>query len=152
MSQKILDYTLDSLTPANPDSSLPATVTGCTVVAGPGVTSLGTFPKALDFSANGQLHVGLPVASLNRVKFCIRTVFKIDAAVTARQNLVASTALPIAFYVVPGSGGSDFHLVASVTTTTHGSGRASTEFLSTCTWDSGMSPIWSTTRTPWQSS
>ena len=129
MSQKILDYTLDSLTPANPDSTLPATVTGCTVVAGPGVTSLGTFPKALDFGANGQLHVALPVASLNRVKFCIRTVFKIDAAVTARQNLVASTALPIAFYVVPGSGGSDFHLVASVTTTAHGSGRASTEFL-----------------------
>ena len=129
MSQKILDYALDSLTPANPDSSLPATVTGCTVVAGPGVTSLGTFPKALDFSANGQLHVALPVASLNRVKFCIRTVFKVDAAVTARQNLVVSTALPIAFYVIPGSGGSDFHIVASVTTTTHGSGRASTEFL-----------------------
>ena len=115
MSQKILDYVLDSLTPANPDSSLPATVTGCTVVAGPGVTSLGTFPKALDFSANGRLHVALPVASLNRVKFCIRTIFKVDAAVTARQNLVASTALPIAFYIVPGSGGSDFHLVASVT-------------------------------------
>ena len=63
MSQKILDYALDTLTPANPDSSLPATVTGCTVVAGPGVTSLGTFPKALDFSANGRLHVALPAAS-----------------------------------------------------------------------------------------
>ena len=45
------------------------------------------------------------------------TSLRNNAAVTARQNLVASTALPIAFYVVPGSGGSDFHLVASVTTT-----------------------------------
>jgi hypothetical protein len=55
MSQKIIHYTLDSVTPANPDGSCPATVTGCTVVAGPGGTTLGAYPQALDFSAGGEL-------------------------------------------------------------------------------------------------
>lgn len=63
------------------------------------------------------------------MKFCVRIVFKVDAAVTARQNLVVSAALPIALYLVPGSGGSDVHLLGPVTTATYGAGRASTEFL-----------------------
>jgi hypothetical protein len=128
MSQKIIDYTLDSLTPANPDASCPATVTGCTVVAGPGATTLGTYPQALDFSASGQLKATLPLANLNAKKFCVRLVFKVDNAVTARQTLTESNALPFSFYVVPGTGTSDFHLVSAVTTKAYGSGKASTEF------------------------
>lgn len=54
MSQKIIDYTLDTVNPANPDGSCPATVAGCTVVAGPGNTTLGEYPQALDFSAGGN--------------------------------------------------------------------------------------------------
>lgn len=129
MSQKIIDYKLDNLTPANPDASSPATVTGCAVVPGPGATSLGNFPQALDFSAHGQLRATLPLAKLNANKFCIRIVFRVDNPVTARQNLTESNALPFAFYLAPGTGSGDFNLVASVTTNTYGSGRASTEFL-----------------------
>src|SRR6266542_1408348 len=128
MSQKIIDYTLNSLTPSNPDSSCPATVTGCTVVAGPGATTLGTYPQALDFSANGQLKATLPLANLNAKKFCVRLVFKVDNAVTARQTLTESNALPFSFYLVPGTGTSDFHLVSAVGTAAYGFGKASTEF------------------------
>jgi hypothetical protein len=128
MSTKIIDYTLNSLAPANPDNSSPATVTGCTVTGGPGVTTLGAYAQALDFSGGGQLKATLPLASLNAKKFCVRLVFKIDTAVTVAQTLVESNALSFRLYVEPGNGMSDFHLVAAVTTSAYGSGKASTEF------------------------
>jgi hypothetical protein len=128
MSQKIIDYTLNSLAPANPDGSSPATVTGCTVVVGPGATTLGTYPKALRFGAKGQLKAALPIANLNTKKFCVRLVFKVDKAVTARQMLTESNALPFRLYLIPGTGTSDFHLVSAVTTSAYGLGKASTEF------------------------
>ena len=128
MSQKIIDYTLDTLTPANPDGSSPATVTGCTVVAGPGATTLGTYPQALDFSTAGELVAKLPVAKLNSKRFCVRLVFAVPNTVTARETLAEAHALPFGLYVVPGTGTSDFHLVATVTTAAYGTGQASTEF------------------------
>ena len=128
MSQKIIDYTLDSLTPANPDASCPATVTGCTVVGGPGTTTLGKYPQALDFSATGELKATLPLASLDAKKFVVRLVFKVDDPVSAPQTLTESNALPFSFHLVPGTGTSDFHLVSAVTTSAYGPGRASSEF------------------------
>ncbi|HEV8139078.1 MAG TPA: hypothetical protein VGP81_04860 [Pyrinomonadaceae bacterium] len=128
MSTLILDYTLNTLTLANPDASCPANVTGCAVGTGPGATTLGTFPQALDFGGTGHFTVALPVTSLNRTKFCVRLVFKVDHPVTSRQNLVESTILPFSCYLVPGSGGSDFHLIASVTTDATGTGKASTQY------------------------
>jgi hypothetical protein len=128
MSQKIIDYTLNSLSPANPDASCPATVTGCSVVAGPGATTLGTYPEALDFSTSGQLRATLPLGKLNAKKFCVRLVFKVDNAVTLRQTLTESNAIPFSFYLVAGTGTSDFHLVSAVTTNLYGVGTASTEF------------------------
>lgn len=125
---KIIDYTVDSLTPANPDASCPATVTGCTVVAGPGVTTLGTYPSALDFGASGRLSTMLPLPSLDANRFCVRLVFTATNPVTARETLVQSDALPFALYLVPGTGGSDFHLVSEVTSGASGPRSASTEF------------------------
>src|SRR4051812_47861096 len=105
MSTKIIDYTLDSSSPANPDASCPATTVGsCPVVAGPHVTTLGDFPKALNFGASGELLTTLPVAALNRSKFAVRIVFRVDAAVTATQTLAESNALPFSFSIAPGSG------------------------------------------------
>jgi hypothetical protein len=125
---KIVDYTLDTLTPANPDGSLPATVTGATVVPGPGATTLGTYPDALAFGASGRLGAALPSGSLGSSRFCARVVFAADNPVTARETLVESDAVPFALYLVPGSGASDFHLVSEVTSSVYGTGRASTEF------------------------
>ncbi len=125
---KVVDYTLDSLTPANPDASCPATVTGCTVVAGPGATTLGAYPHALDFGVGGRLSTTLPLESLNARRCCARLVFTAEKPVTARETLVQSDALPFGLSLVPGAGGSDFQLVSEVTTGAYGSGRASTEF------------------------
>ncbi len=129
MSTKIVDYTLDSLTPANPDATCPATVTSCTVVAGPNATTLGSYPNALDFAAAGELETTLPLPALDRTKFAVRLVFKVDTAVTAAQTLAESDAIPFNLSITPGSGSSDFFLVASVSTSSYGSGSASTQYL-----------------------
>ncbi|MFT3957298.1 MAG: hypothetical protein QM722_23825 [Piscinibacter sp.] len=129
MSLLVIDYTLASLTPNNPDGTQPATVTGCTVGAGPGATTLGNYPQALAFGAGASLTTPLPLAALNRVKFAVRTVFKVDTKPLARQALVASSALPLSLAVEPGSGSSDFHLVAGVTLAAAKAGSASTQFL-----------------------
>jgi len=129
MITKIVDYTLDSSSPANPDASCPATTVGsCPVVAGPHATTLGDFPKALNFGPSGELVTTLPVSELNRSKFAVRLVFKVDAAVTATQTLAESNALPFNFSIAPSSGGSDFFLVASVTTSSFDTGSASTKY------------------------
>jgi LGFP repeat/Concanavalin A-like lectin/glucanases superfamily len=129
MSTKVIDYTLDNLTPANPDASCPATVTGCVVVPGPGATTLGTYASALDLSGGGELVATLPVAQLDTRKFAVRLVFKIDTPVAVAQTLAASDAIPLELSLVPGSGTSDFHLVATVTTSSYGSGEATTRYL-----------------------
>ena len=129
MSTKVIDYTLDNLTPANPDASLPATVTGCAVVAGPGTTALGKYPKALSLSGGGELVTALPLALLDDRKFTVRLAFKIDTAVSTAQTLVESEAIPFNLSLTPGSGTSDFHLVSTVTTSSYGSGQASTRYL-----------------------
>ena len=130
MSTKLVDYTLDSSSPANPDGTCAATASGTlTAVAGPGATTLGTYPDALDFGPDGELTTALPVVQLDRSKFALRLVFQVDAAVTAAQTLATSDVLPFDLSVVPGSGTSDFFLVAGVTTSSFGSGSASTEHL-----------------------
>ncbi|MCY7314463.1 MAG: hypothetical protein LH480_02240 [Rubrivivax sp.] len=129
MSQLIVDYTLDSTTPANPDATVAATVTGCTVMAGPGTTTLGSYARSLDFGAGASLTAQLPVAALNGVKFAVRTVFKVDVKPVARQTLVCSAALPLRLAIEPGGGSSDFHLVAGLTLTTPNAGQVSTQWL-----------------------
>ena len=96
MSTLIIDYALDSVTPANPDSSLPATVANCTVVAGPGAIGSGSYAQVLDFTGNGTLSVALPAGMPNPAKFSARVVFKPGGAITARETLLASDGLPIA--------------------------------------------------------
>jgi hypothetical protein len=129
MSQMIIDYTLDSLTPANPDGSIPATVAGCTVVPGPGATTLGTYSNALQFGAGGSLSGQVPTDALDSVKFSVRLVFKVDVASPAPQTLIASTALPLRLMIEPGSDGSDFHLTAAVALAQPTASRASTRWL-----------------------
>jgi hypothetical protein len=130
MSTRIVEYTLDSAVPANPDGSCPATVVGaCPVVAGPHVTILGDFPKAMNFGAGGELVTTLPVSQLNRTKFALRLVFKVDVAVSATQRLAESNALPIDFSIIPGSGSSDFFLNAGLTMGSFGIGSVSTRYL-----------------------
>ena len=125
---KIIDYILNGTSVSNPDSSIPAIVTNCTVVSGPGNIMSGNFPNALDLGTNGKLQAALTPAQIFTGKFCLRVVFKIDSAVTARQNLVESTCLPFSMFIDKASGTSDFKVVVSVSPAAHGWSGTSTEF------------------------
>jgi hypothetical protein len=128
MSTLIVDYAFNGPKLQNPDGTLAASATGCSAVAGPGATALGTYPNALAFGAAGKLQVDLPLQKLDAHKFCVRTVIKVDAPLTARQNLVETGALPLSLFLEPIPGSSDFKAVASVAPKSYGWSGASTEF------------------------
>lgn len=125
---KIIDYVLSSTTVSNPDTSMPAVVSNCTVVSGPGVIVSGKFPKALDLGTNGHLRVELTPNSIETGKFCLRVVFKTVVAINARQNLVESNCLPFSMFIDKADGGNDFKVVVSVNPKNHGWGGTTTEF------------------------
>jgi hypothetical protein len=123
-----VDYAFNALQLANPDGSLPTTASGCTVVAGPGATALGNYASALDFGAAGKAQVALPLPKLGHRKFCVRTVVKVDAPVTTRQNLVESAAIPFSLYLDAIAGSTDYKAVAAVAPKSSGWTGAATEF------------------------
>ncbi|MFT3980147.1 MAG: hypothetical protein QM687_06720 [Ferruginibacter sp.] len=126
---KLIEYVLAGEAVSNPDGSLPAQVKNCTVVAGPGAMPQGNYPNALDFGSNGKISVTLPVNDITSKQFCIRTVFKIDQAVTERFNLVESGALPFAIFLDKASGSNDFSIDIAVAPKVHGwSGTSSRYF------------------------
>src|SRR5690242_19730410 len=96
MSTIVLSYAFNDAHLANPDGTLAITASGCTVVAGPGNTALGTFPHALSFAGAGHAMVELSAANVDTQKLCVRTLVKVDAPVTSRQNLVEASTLPFA--------------------------------------------------------
>lgn len=128
MSTLILNYAFNSEVVTNPDGSLQASATGLTITEGPGSTLLGNFPKAASFSGAGKASVDLPVGKLNKSKFCVRTLVKVDGAVSARQNLVESNALPISMSLEPIAGSDNFKAVVKVGPAKYGLSAASTEF------------------------
>jgi len=128
MSTLIVNYAFNALQLANPDGSLPAAATGCTVVTGPGTTALGNYPGALDFGAGGKAQVALPVSQLNHQKFCVRTVIKVDSPVTTRQNLVESAAVPFSLYLDAIAGSADYKAVVAVAPARFGWAGTSSEF------------------------
>ncbi len=138
MPDKVIDYIFDSLTVANPDQTHPATISQCSIVAGPGDTTLGTYANALDFSKGGTVTAALDPTQLNTVKFALRCVFNISSPVIiSRMNLAESDCLPFALYADRTTGGGDYKIIASVAPAASGWSSASTEFsysLSLNTW------------------
>ncbi|HYW36195.1 MAG TPA: LamG-like jellyroll fold domain-containing protein [Balneolaceae bacterium] len=131
MSSSIINYTFDDLQLSNPDGTLTTNATGCEVVTGPGSTDLGDYPKALNFGNAGKAQVNLPLDKLNKQKFCVRTLVKLDAPITARQNLAESNAIPFSLFLQPVSGSGDFKAVASVKPANYGWSTATSEFSTT---------------------
>ncbi len=134
---KIIDYVLTGTSVSNPDGTMPATVTNCAVVSGPGAIISGTFPKSLDFGTKGKVHATLNPANIQAARFCLRVVFKIDSNVTTRQNLVESTCLPFSMFIDKAGNANNFKIVVSVSPKEHGWSGTNTEFfkeLKTNTW------------------
>ena len=128
MSTLVVDYAFNGAQLNNPDGSLSTASVGCTVVPGPGATVLGNYTNALSFGAGGKVQVDLPLAKLSTSAFCVRTLVKIDTAITSRQNLIESAAIPLSLFldVIPGS--NDFQAVASVSPKNYGWTSATTQF------------------------
>ncbi|MEO8116281.1 MAG: hypothetical protein ABI653_01455 [Bacteroidota bacterium] len=125
---KLIDYSLGSATVANPDNTMPATVTDCTVVTGPGTLPSGTYSNALDFGSSGKIITALTPAAISTSKFSIRVIFKTDSAITSRQNLVESNCLPFAIFLDKADAPNDFKLAVSVAPAANGWGGTTTEF------------------------
>jgi len=125
---KIIDYVLTGTSVSNPDGTMPATVTNCAVVSGPGAIISGTFPKSLDFGTKGKVHATLNPANIQAARFCLRVVFKIDSNVTTRQNLVESTCLPFSMFIDKAGNANNFKVVVSVSPKEHGWSGTNTEF------------------------
>ncbi len=79
MSTKIIDYTLDTSSPANPDGSCPATAVGsCPVVGGPHVTTLRDFPKAVNFGGSCCRRCRSPSGTARRRSDSLSSRFALD--------------------------------------------------------------------------
>ncbi len=120
MDKLLLDYRLDDTSVANPDGSFAATFTGASIVAGPGVTPLGSLPKALDLGVSGKTAVDLTGLKPDLDRFCIRVVFRASGPVSERQNLAESNLLPFALFLDQGDRAGEFNLVGSVAPKAHG--------------------------------
>jgi len=130
MSSLIINYRFDTNNLANPNGTLPTTAVDCTPTAGPGATVLGDYPGALRFGPVGKASVVLPVAQTDPARFTVRVLFRIDAQVMARQNLVESTGLPFSLFLDRAtSPGNACNAVVSVAPAAHGWCSASTDLV-----------------------
>lgn len=129
MSTKLLDYKLDDITVSNPDGSFELTFTDAKVVAGPGKTALGKYPKALDLGAAGKGEVDVSSLAIDTQRFTLRVIFQINDSGTGRMNIITSSRLPFALYLAPRSS-DEFNLFASVFPAAHGWRSANTRFAS----------------------
>lgn len=110
----VVDFRLGKPPLANPDGTVPATVTGCTPVAGPGVGAFGKLVSALRFS--GHAHVSAkPAASLfDKRRFCVRLVLRVTAPVTGRANLFESGLPACTLHLMPSAGRGQFRILGWV--------------------------------------
>ena len=127
MSTILLNYKLKNTTVSNPDGSFPITFSDATVVTGPGLTSFGKYPNALDLGLSGKAALDVSTLDIDRRRFTLRVVFQANGPVTKRANLLESNRLPFALFLVPRNS-TEFDLVASVSPVVHGWRAASTRF------------------------
>jgi hypothetical protein len=114
METKVLSYSFQTVGLANPDGTLAAATTNLTQVTGPGDTALGPRPAALHYGAGSRSSVTFSPGLVDPRQFCIRMLFRATEAVAGRQNLLESTALPIAVYLDAGESPNQFNVVASI--------------------------------------
>lgn len=129
MTRQILNYTFSSTTVSCPEGDRPVTFAGATVCEGPGRTTGGDFPLALDLGATGKSSVSLAGLQPNTEQFCIRMVFAARGPVSQRQNLVESDFLPFSLFLDQGANQNEFVLQTSAVIKGHGRNGPSTRFI-----------------------
>jgi hypothetical protein len=119
MAKLLIDFQLGAASVSNPDGSFTTNFTGSAVVNGPGNTSIGNFPNALDLGLTGKAICNISSLVPNLKQFCINVLFNATGPVNARQNLVESNMLPFAIFLTKGSTANNFNLVTSVKPKNH---------------------------------
>lgn len=128
MATNIVDYSFkDIANVANPNGSYKAIVRGCSVVSGPGLTSMGNYPNAFQFS-NGAVYCNVDDSKIDSTKFTVRLLMRVKTKVTSRQNLAESMHLPFSIYLDKDPEGGDFIVQGSVGTKVHNWSGVSTRF------------------------
>jgi hypothetical protein len=128
MNTPFVKYVFSSPNLSNPDGSLPVSALNVGIVAGPGITSLGELPNALNFRLGSQLTVNLPKDAINDKAFCARILFKADAAPSFRENLLEGEGFPFSMFIAPGANAGEFVLTTTVGTNSVGWSGTSTRF------------------------
>lgn len=127
MEKLLINYKFNS-TEVDSDGAFKIKFTGCTHIAGPGNTSIGNFQDALDLGTGGKATVDLTALQPNTRQFCLQISFKINSAVTARQNILESNYLPFALFADKSKTSTTFELYASVNVEKYGWSAVDTEF------------------------
>jgi len=117
---KILDYAVSSLKLANPNGKMPAKVTGCKLMPGPGKTIMGNLERCLLLGPKGKASVSIANSNISLKLFTVRICFRAAPQIKSRQNLVESDILPFAMYIERAAGKDRFELVASIGTAHYG--------------------------------
>ena len=131
MAKLLIDYNFKSLKVKNSVGTDEIKFQNATMITGPGNTSVGEFPKAIDLGNSGKGNVEIANISPNAKQFCVQTVFKVNGTVSSRQNIMESNFLPFAVFAVKGSTNNNFHLVGSAGLKTHGWSGVDTLFKKT---------------------
>jgi hypothetical protein len=101
----LLTYAFDSTSVTSTDGTHPLELPGATVTTGPGAIGGGTFPAAVALGTSASGSVAISDLAIDRQRFRVRIVFRIDADFRGRQNLLESDHLPFAMFLVGTPGG-----------------------------------------------
>ena len=129
MENLIINYDFNALEVDNTVGTNKLKFSDSTLVSGPGKTSIGTYPRAVDLGSIGKASADLSNLNLNKKRFTIQVVFKVKssrhASRHARQNIVESNFLPFALYVTTNTSlGNKFELVSSINVNKYGWSKA----------------------------
>ncbi|MDC7996681.1 hypothetical protein [Gilvibacter sediminis] len=94
----------------------------------PGPTIDGQATTALDLGTSGKGSVDLSTLDPSMSKFCLQITFKINAAVSSRQNIMECGFLPFALFADKGSRNNTFDLRSSLNFKKYGWRGADTQF------------------------
>lgn len=121
-----LDYIFDQLKVESAGAH-PLRFTNATVVNGPGRTTAGSFPKALELKKGGA-RIDISSLAIDARQFHMRVVFRSPGKVTSRNNLVESAHLPFSLSLHPGADDQSYEFRADVGSQDHGWTGATNRF------------------------
>jgi len=128
MAEAILRYSFDEVNVESRVGRFPFKFINAQLTSGPGLTPLGHFPKAIDFSQNARAQVDLNKLSPDFKQFCLQFTFRLDDQVKNRQNLFECTFLPFSIFVQPSDQPNQYLLNTHLHTAEHGWSGTDTAF------------------------